>query len=225
MALAERNLHPSPEKRITDLEERLRKLEEIVNHTYCFDCEVPYGAMLSDTDILRLIKGGRIGIDPLPNLSVEEKSDLGTCKVDFHLGGSASVYDTTKTGLLGANGRVPGEYLREINLEAEKRIILNPGEVIIATTLERLLLANDIAGRMEGKSSIARKGVHVHAAALFDPGWDGFPMMELQNVGRIAVELQYGMPICAMSFEHLSSKTLRSYKEIGTYKIQLKAQA
>lgn len=228
MTITKRGLNHSLEEKVAFLEKRLIKVEqkfgELIEHTCCTDCNLPLGAMLSDRDIMRLIEDRRIQIDPLPKLVPEEGSALGTCKVDFRLGTSTRIYDTTKASLLKANLRTPEEYLREINLQIGEAMILNPGDVIIATTLERLRLPNDIVGRMEGKSSLARKGVHVHAAGLFDAGWDGYPMMELQNVGRIAVELVCGMPVCAMSFTHLSSETLRGYVERGTYKVQVKAQ-
>ena len=78
-------------------------------------------------------------------------------------------------------------------------------------------------GRLEGRSSLGRLGIVVHStASIFDPGWDGNPVLELGNLGRMAVALKVGMRICAMTFEELSSPAKIPYtaKKFAKYKFQ-----
>ena len=66
---------------------------------------------------------------------------------------------------------------------------MQPGDFALASTVESLELADDLLGRLEGRSSIARLGITVHStAAVFEPGWVGTATMELSNLGRMAVE-------------------------------------
>ena len=68
--------------------------------------------------------------------------------------------------------------------------ILQPHDLVLATTLEWLEIADDLIGRIEGRSSLGRLGVIVHGtASVFDPGWRGKPVMELGNLGVVPVVL------------------------------------
>jgi len=194
--------------RVVDLEERLRCIEEKL---WCPECNVPRGALLSDRDIRRLIEEGRIEISPEPDLN--DPSILGTCKVDFHLGAEAMVLNPHKIAAVDFSKPIPEEYFDKINLKKEGEINIPPNSLVIATTLERLKLPGDMTGRMEGKSSVARRGGSVQAAPLFDAGWDGRPMMELHNIGGITGIAHYRQAICAFSFTHLSSDTFQLYSQ------------
>lgn len=203
----ELDLRSSGEK-LQDLERELRELRE---NLWCVRCEVPRGAMLSDKDIKRLILQGVIKIDPLPNL--EDPAVLGTCKVDLHLGAEALILDTPRVAFIDFSKPIPEEYFRRMNLQTDGDLVIRPNEVIICVALEKVTLPDCLTGRLEGKSSIARKGGSVQAAPIFDAGWSGCPMLELHNIGGVAAIAHYGQPICAMSFHHLSSPTLRGYAQ------------
>ena len=84
--------------------------------------------------------------------------------------------------------------------------MMQPGDFVLAVTLENVKIPADLMGRLEGRSSLGRLGIVVHStASIFDPGWDGNPVLELGNLSRMAVALKSGMRICAMTFEELSS--------------------
>ncbi len=100
---------------------------------------------------------------------------------------------------------------------------MQPGEFVLAVTLEKVKIASDLMGRLEGRSSLGRLGLVVHStASIFDPGWDGKPVLELGNLGKMAISLTCGMRICAMTFEELSSPAEVPYskKKLAKYKIQ-----
>lgn len=196
------------EKRIAKLQEELRDLKSKV---WCPSCEVPYGAMLSDRDIVKLVKKARIKITPMPDLDVGKGSALGTCKVNLSLGGEALVFDPVQISHIDTSDQLSQEHFQKADIKKLGKIIVHPGKVIVATTLEWLTLPDDIVGRIEGRSSLARRGLSVQTAPLFDAGWNGRPMLELHNVGELPVILYYGNPVCAMSFTHLSSPTLSPY--------------
>jgi dCTP deaminase len=166
--------------------------------------------VLSDRDIRAAIEAGRIKIDPLPDLD----SQLGSVSVDFRLGRTFMVFEHSRHSFI--DPRRPqsiGEAMRTIEVADDEPFIMQPGDFALASTVESLELPNDLLGRLEGRSSIARLGITVHStAAVFEPGWIGTATMELSNLGRMAVALYPGMRICAFSFETLSSPVLTPYR-------------
>ena len=96
--------------------------------------------------------------------------------------------------------------------------ILHPGEFVLGSTLERVKLGNDIVARVEGKSSLGRLGLLVHATAGYvDPGWDGHLTMELSNVSNLPIRLYYGMKIGQLSFADLTTAADRPYGAPGLH--------
>lgn len=166
--------------------------------------------VLSDRDILRALEEGRIKITPAPDLSRQ----LGSISVDFRLGTTFMVFEHSRHSFI--DPRHPqsiGEAMRTIVVEEDQPFIMQPGDFALASTIESLELPDDLLGRLEGRSSIARLGITVHStAAVFEPGWIGTATMELSNLGRMAVALYPGMRICAFSFETLSSPVQTPYR-------------
>lgn len=106
--------------------------------------------------------------------------------------------------------------------------ILQPGDFVLATTMESFRLPNDLLARLEGRSSLGRLGIVVHStASIFEPGWDGVIVMELGNLGRIPVALYPGMRVCALTFEELSTPAdvPYSHKKSAKYFGQTKPEA
>ena len=166
--------------------------------------------ILSDRDIVTALEEGRIRIDPTPDLAAQ----LGSVSVDFRLGTTFMVFEHSKHSFI--DPRQPhsiGEAMRTIEVAADEAFIMQPGDFALASTMESLELPDDLLGRLEGRSSIARLGITVHStAAVFEPGWVGTATMELSNLGRMAVALYPGMRICAFSFETVSSPVMTPYR-------------
>lgn len=167
--------------------------------------------VLSDRDILKALDSGRIRIDPLPDLDKQ----LGSISVDFRLGTTFMVFEHSRFSFI--DPRSPqsiGDAMRTIEVAEDEAFIMQPGDFALASTMESLELADDLLGRLEGRSSIARLGITVHStAALFEPGWIGTATMELSNLGRMAVALYPGMRVCAFSFEEVSSPVRVPYRD------------
>lgn len=159
--------------------------------------------VLSDRDIKKALKTGRIKITPHPDF----KTQLGSCSIDLRLGNTFRVFEYSKNPYIDPTKENLGNKItREVKIPDNKPFIMQPGEFVIAVTLEKITIAPTLVGRLEGRSSLGRLGIVVHStASIFDPGWDGYPVLELGNLGRIAVALYPGMRICAMTFEELTS--------------------
>lgn len=171
---------------------------------------------LSDRDILDYIARGKIGIDP----PIDTDLQLGPCSVDLTLGESFAVFEYSRLPYIDT--RRPAEQqgtMREMIVADGEPFVLQPGELVLASTREVLRLDDDVLARLEGRSSLARLGIIVHGTAgVFDPGWQGKAVLELANLSRIAVALYPGMRICSFTFEPLSSPAERPYWKRRTSK-------
>lgn len=176
--------------------------------------------VLSDKDIKKALKQGSIKITPSPNL----KQQLGSCSIDLTLGGTFRVLEYSQNAFIDPSKKDNShEITREINVKKGGKFIIQPGDFVLAITSENIKIAPDLMGRLEGKSSLGRLGIVVHStASIFDPGWDGKAVLELGNMGRMAISLTVGMRICAMTFEQLSSAAEVPYtkKKNAKYKFQ-----
>ena len=158
---------------------------------------------LSDRDIYRCIKEKIIKIEPC----VDELAEIITNsnRVDLHLGNLITSFKTTRITQVRFGEPIPKELQEDNHVRDNETFVLHPGHYVLAPTREKLTLPNFITGRMDGRSSGARIGLNVQQAAIFDAGWDGYPMMELANNGNVAIVLQPGDKVCAFTFELLTT--------------------
>lgn len=176
--------------------------------------------VLSDRDIKKAIENGLIKIDPLIDFSTQ----LGSCSIDLKLGNIFRVFEHSKNAFIDPTQKdYSNEITTEVYVADNEKFIMQPGDFVLAVTKEKITISDSLLGRLEGRSSLGRLGIVVHStASIFDPGWDGNAVLELGNLGRIAVALYPGMRICAMTFEELSSPSEIPYteKKLAKYKFQ-----
>jgi dCTP deaminase len=167
--------------------------------------------ILSDRDIKKKLENGHIRIDPMPNLDIA----LGPISLDFRLGNQFLIYRRNDQPFIDVQQPETFENLTElISKTRDESFTIHPGEFVLANTLESLEIPNDLAGRLDGKSSLGRLGIVIHSTAgKFDPGFKGNPVLELSNIGPVPVKLYPGMRICQFLFEELSSETSQPYTE------------
>jgi dCTP deaminase len=167
--------------------------------------------VLSDRDIVRYMESGKIKITPAPDLSKQR----GSCSIDFRLGNIFRVFEHSKYPYIDLReGIDSNELMHKVEVPDGEAFTMQPGEFVLAATLETLELSDDIMARLEGRSSLGRLGIIVHSTAgVFDPGWVGTATLELGNLGRMPVKLYPGMRICAFTFEQLSSPAKVSYRK------------
>lgn len=172
--------------------------------------------ILSDRDIEKALKNGRIAITP----RIKPATQLGSCSVDLRLGTHFRVFNHSKLAYIDpANSTMANEMMSEVTLKKNERFILQPGDFVLATTVESIFISDDLIGRLEGRSSLGRLGIVVHStASIFEPGWNGVVVMELGNLGRMPVALYPGMRICSMTFEELTSAARVPYSRKKTAK-------
>ena len=157
--------------------------------------------MLVDHEIRQLVDGGWDLISPF------DESSLQPASYDMHL----SPWFRSYEGRHAIDLRSPERRTQVIEAE-EGSLRIGPGEFLLATTAEVLRMPSFLAGRVEGKSSLARVGLVVHVTAGFiDPGFQGHVTLELYNTNRVPIILYVGMPVCQMSFQHCSHPS-SSYK-------------
>ena len=165
--------------------------------------------VLSDVDIKKHLSQGKIKISP--DLPAEQ---FGSCSVDFRLGPEFSVFEHSRFPFIDLRHKTGvQEMMKTVVVPDGEAFILQPGDFVLAITMEKLELDDDILGRLEGRSSLGRIGIIVHGTAgLFEPGWTGKATLELSNLGRVPVALYPGMRICSFTFEQLSSPSSMPYK-------------
>ena len=159
--------------------------------------------ILSDRDIKRYLKEERIKIDPSPDLSVQ----LGACSIDLRLGNEFCIFEHSKHSYIDLKGGFQIEdIMKEIHVSHNEFFVMHPGEFVLATTIERIEIPDDLVGHIDGRSSLGRLGLIIHGtASIFDPGFRGKATLELSNIGRMPIALYPGMRICAFTFETLST--------------------
>lgn len=168
--------------------------------------------LLSDIQIMRrLVEEDEqcIFVSPLVNPAAQ----IGPSSLDVHLGVEIKVpiaadethVDLTKTETNASRGMKPS-HVRVLRLGVDGAFVLHPGEFTLASTLEFIRLPRDIAARLEGRSSLARLGVSVHATAGFvDPGFEGQLTFELTNVSKLPVRLKPGLRLAQLCFFKISA--------------------
>jgi dCTP deaminase len=171
-------------------------------------------SVLSDGTIVELVGAGRIKIEPWDPKLVQPAS------VDLRLGDSFRVFHNHRASAIDLR-RPPENLTEEVIVSGEdESFVIHPGEFCLGRTLEWVELPDDIVARIEGKSSLGRLGLIVHATAGFcDPGWKGTLTLELNNLTRVPIKLYPGLPIAQLSFMWLDRPALRPYgsPELGSH--------
>ncbi len=161
--------------------------------------------LLSDRDIRAQIESKRVGVEPFADAMIQPSS------VDVRLDKFFRVFENHKYEVIDPSLEQP-ELTREIIAEDGEAFILHPGEFVLASTYEVITLPDDIAGRLEGKSSLGRLGLLTHSTAGFiDPGFSGHITLELSNVANLPVKLYPGMKIGQLCLINLSSPAEHPY--------------
>ncbi len=161
--------------------------------------------LLSDRDIRAELALGRVKVEPFEEKMVQPSS------VDVRLDRFFRVFENHKYESIDPSIE-QSELTREIAVGSDEFFILHPGEFVLASTYEVITLPDDIAGRLEGKSSLGRLGLLTHSTAGFiDPGFSGHITLELSNVANLPVKLFPGMKIGQLCLIKLSSPAEHPY--------------
>ncbi|OEV11122.1 dCTP deaminase [Streptomyces sp. Amel2xB2] len=161
--------------------------------------------LLSDKDIRAEIDAGRVRIDPYEPEMVQPSS------VDVRLDRYFRVFENHRYPHIDPAVEQP-DLTRPIEAKGEDPFILHPGEFVLASTYEVVTLPDDLASRLEGKSSLGRLGLLTHSTAGFiDPGFSGHVTLELSNVATLPMKLWPGMKIGQLCMFRLASPAEHPY--------------
>jgi dCTP deaminase len=169
--------------------------------------------VLSDRTIREEIARGRIIIEPLDTTCLQPAS------VDVCLDQKLLVFRNWRQPYYIDVKQNLDDLTEPVEIDEEKPFLLQPGEFVLASTLECITLPDDIVGRLEGKSSLGRIGLLIHSTAGYiDPGWHGHLTLELSNVAKLPITLYYRMRIGQISFLRLTSAAENLYgsKALGS---------
>jgi dCTP deaminase len=155
--------------------------------------------LMSDRDIRASIEAGQIGLEPL------EMGLLQPSSFDVRLDRFFRLFDNHKYPYIDP-AEQQDDLTRLIEVKSDEAFILHPGEFVLGSTFEFVTLPDDVAARLEGKSSLGRLGLLTHSTAGFvDPGFKGHVTLELSNTATLPIKLWPGMKIGQLCFFKLTS--------------------
>jgi len=161
--------------------------------------------LLSDRDIRKEIESGRVGIEPFEADMVQPSS------VDVRIDRYFRVFENHRYPHIDP-AEEQAELTRLVEPDGADPFILHPGEFVLASTYEVVTLPDDVAARLEGKSSLGRLGLLTHSTAGFiDAGFSGHVTLELSNMATLPIKLWPGMKIGQLCFFRLSSPAEAPY--------------
>jgi len=165
---------------------------------------------LSDTDILKEVKGGTIVLKPF------DESRLNPASYDILLGNTFLLNDEYTAAIIDPTKKIYAK-TREVKVKDGDEFILRPGISVLGTSKD-YFGSDDFLIQLSGKSSLARVGLMIHnTAGIVNPGHFLNITLEITNQNNIPIVLRPGMKIAQLTFSKLSSPTRQSYKDIGRF--------
>jgi len=171
-------------------------------------------SLLSDRSIIAEINTGRIKIKPF------EINNVQPASVDLRLGNKFRIFNFRNSTSV-VNGfidtkNIDSNLTRLIDIGLDEYFVLKPGQFALGTTLEYVSIPDNIVGRIEGRSSLGRLGLLVHATAGYiDPGFKGTLTLELSNLSPLPIAIYPNSRICQVSFQYMSTPVNRTYGDAG----------
>ncbi|WP_102509903.1 dCTP deaminase [Sanguibacter massiliensis] len=161
--------------------------------------------LLSDRDIRAELDASRVVLDPYDPSMIQPSS------IDVRLDRFFRLFDNHRYPHIDPSTEQP-DLTRLVETPPDEPFVLHPGEFVLGATYEQVTLPDDIAARLEGKSSLGRLGLLTHSTAGFiDPGFSGHVTLELSNVATLPIMLWPGMKIGQLCFFRLSTPAENPY--------------
>lgn len=157
--------------------------------------------ILGRSEILKALEAGRIVIDPF------DPECVGPASIDLHLSNAFRVFVRLPRNVPVSNAIDFRAATKGLWVEDDDHLILRPGETVLGMTYERVTLADNLCGWLEGRSRFARLGLLVHISASFmQPGITNHQVLEMSNFGPIPLEIHPGVAICQFIFQHIEGQ-------------------
>ncbi len=165
--------------------------------------------ILSDRDILDRLRDGELVVEPIDDLDMQ----VQPASIDLRLGSEFLEFQRTNIPCIHPNREAEvSDYVTETHVPEGDEFILHPGDFVLGTTKERVEIPPDLLASVEGRSSLGRLAVVIHATAgIVDPGYKGQITLELSNLGTAPVALSPGMRVSQLIFTEMKSAAERPY--------------
>lgn len=164
--------------------------------------------ILSDRDIRARLAKGDLVVEPLDDMDLQ----VQPASIDLRLGDEFLVFRNPHIAFIDPRAGGVADYTEKVTLAKGHAFILHPGEFVLGSTYERVRIPHDLVAKVEGRSSLGRLAIVVHATAGFvDPGFEGHITLELSNLGRVPVALHPGMRISQIALHQMLSAAERPY--------------
>ena len=161
--------------------------------------------LLSDRDLVSEIKSDNLALEPFAPELMQPSS------IDVRLDRFFRVFNNHLYTHIDPSVQ-QDDLTAQVEVADGEAFVLHPGEFVLASTLEVITLGDQLAGRLEGKSSLGRLGLLTHSTAGFiDPGFSGHVTLELSNVANLPIKLWPGMKIGQLCIFRLSSPAEHPY--------------
>ncbi len=165
--------------------------------------------ILADRSIKKRLNENKISIEPF------SEEFLQPASYDLHLDKYFLVFNKERVGVLDVKQKTE-DLMREVEIEENGFFIIHPNELVLANVKEIVGVDNKHVGRLEGKSSLARIGLLIHATAGFlDPGNKLRLTLELINFSSLPIKIYEGMKIAQIAFEELDEECEKPYGSKG----------
>lgn len=171
--------------------------------------------ILVDSKISEYISKGKIGVKPFDSDNIQQTS------LDVTLGDEFKIMKRSEYLIISPFEKDVDHKLKFAR--HHDQVILKPGELLIAHTVEEITLPNDVCAEVQGKSTLARHGIVVHLTAdKIHPGWKGQIVLEIVNNGPNDILLKKGNSIGTITFFQLDQEVNKPYD--SKYQGQIGAQ-
>jgi dCTP deaminase len=168
--------------------------------------------ILSDRDVIEAIRKGKIKIEPF-----DEKNVMAV-GIDLCLGNEFRIFKIDHRSCIDPSLPQDPDATYLVKVEEGEQFIIHPNDFVLGVTREYIELPDDMAARIDGRSSLGRLGIIVHSTAGHcDPGFAGKLTLEISNIGKLPVAIYPGMKFCSLIFEETSTPVDRSYRKTGKY--------
>lgn len=159
--------------------------------------------MLSDKDIQSWIEDKGLVIKPFDRMNLQPST------YDLLLNDEVRVFDNYRAGCVDVRDRV--DTTRIVKIE-KTGFVVHPGDFILGSTAEYFEIPGDLCAKLEGRSSLGRLGLVIHATAGYiDPGFKGWVTFEIGNLSRLPIRIYAGMRMAQICFIRMNSVPERLY--------------
>lgn len=171
--------------------------------------------ILPDHEIRKLLKERKVVVEP-----IDEEVQIQPACIDLRLGNDFRVFKSTSLPYIDTKKSVEN-YTDTVKIADDKPFIIHPGEFVLGTVKEYIKIPDDLMGSVDGRSSLGRLGISIHATSTsINPGWEGMFVLEISNIGRAPVAIYPGMRVAKLTLHKLSSPAEKPYGSRGKEKYQ-----